>query len=190
MAKVDPYLRPLFDAMNDMLDPERVTAHLEKGVIEVAPLAFMRGRAQPVEQPVLTPDGWQPIGSACASATSWSAPTVGRRRCSASTRRAASRSSACAPGRCSTLCCAEHLWTVGRLTTVAAASAARPARRDEMIGRDARPPSAPLRAAAVSRTGGVRARDVPMDPYALGLLLGDGCLTTKTTPTFTTGDPN
>src|SRR6058998_1352234 len=44
MAKVDPYLRPLFDAMNDMLDPERVAAHLEKGVIEVAPLAFMRGR--------------------------------------------------------------------------------------------------------------------------------------------------
>jgi phosphate starvation-inducible PhoH-like protein len=44
MAKVDPYLRPLFDALNDMLDPERVTGHLEKGVIEVAPLAFMRGR--------------------------------------------------------------------------------------------------------------------------------------------------
>lgn len=44
MAKIDPYLRPLFDAMNDMLDPERVSAHLEKGVIEVAPLAFMRGR--------------------------------------------------------------------------------------------------------------------------------------------------
>src|SRR3954451_21778715 len=44
MAKADPYLRPLFDALNDMLDPERVTAHLEKGVIEVAPLAFMRGR--------------------------------------------------------------------------------------------------------------------------------------------------
>jgi phosphate starvation-inducible protein PhoH and related proteins len=44
MAKVDPYLRPLFDALNDMLDPEKVSAHLEKGVIEVAPLAFMRGR--------------------------------------------------------------------------------------------------------------------------------------------------
>jgi phosphate starvation-inducible PhoH-like protein len=44
MAKVDPYLRPLFDALNDMLDPERVSSHLEKGVIEVAPLAFMRGR--------------------------------------------------------------------------------------------------------------------------------------------------
>ena len=44
MAKVDPYLRPLFDALHDMLDPERVSSHLEKGVIEVAPLAFMRGR--------------------------------------------------------------------------------------------------------------------------------------------------
>ena len=44
MAKVDPYLRPLFDALHDMMDPERVSAHLEKGVIEVAPLAFMRGR--------------------------------------------------------------------------------------------------------------------------------------------------
>ena len=44
-AKVDPYLRPLFDALYDMLDPERVTAYLENGVIEVAPLAFMRGRS-------------------------------------------------------------------------------------------------------------------------------------------------
>ena len=44
MAKVDPYLRPLFDAMHDMMEAEKVTGHLEKGVIEVAPLAFMRGR--------------------------------------------------------------------------------------------------------------------------------------------------
>ncbi|MGZ4180648.1 MAG: PhoH family protein [Solirubrobacteraceae bacterium] len=44
MAKVDPYLRPLFDALHDMLEPEKVTQYLERGVIEVAPLAFMRGR--------------------------------------------------------------------------------------------------------------------------------------------------
>ncbi|MFM7247845.1 MAG: PhoH family protein, partial [Actinomycetota bacterium] len=44
MAKVDPYLRPLFDALYDMMDGERVTALLERGVVEVAPLAFMRGR--------------------------------------------------------------------------------------------------------------------------------------------------
>jgi phosphate starvation-inducible PhoH-like protein len=44
MAKVDPYLRPLFDALYDMLDGERVASYLEKGIVEVAPLAFMRGR--------------------------------------------------------------------------------------------------------------------------------------------------
>ena len=44
LEKVDPYLRPLFDALYDMLEPDRLTAHMEKGVIEVAPLAFMRGR--------------------------------------------------------------------------------------------------------------------------------------------------
>jgi phosphate starvation-inducible protein PhoH and related proteins len=44
-AKVDPYLRPLFDALYDMLDPERVATYLDRGVIEVAPLAFMRGRS-------------------------------------------------------------------------------------------------------------------------------------------------
>jgi phosphate starvation-inducible PhoH-like protein len=44
MAKIDPYLRPLFDALADMLDAEKVSLSLERGQIEVAPLAFMRGR--------------------------------------------------------------------------------------------------------------------------------------------------
>ncbi|MDP2710561.1 MAG: PhoH family protein [Solirubrobacteraceae bacterium] len=44
MAKIDPYLRPLFDALHDMLDAEKVSTYLERGQIEVAPLAFMRGR--------------------------------------------------------------------------------------------------------------------------------------------------
>ena len=43
-AKVDPYLRPLYDALHDMMDYERAEKLLERGTIEVAPLAFMRGR--------------------------------------------------------------------------------------------------------------------------------------------------
>src|SRR5947199_2948029 len=42
--KVDPYLRPLYDALYDMLEPEKVDRYLEKNVIEIAPIAFMRGR--------------------------------------------------------------------------------------------------------------------------------------------------
>ena len=44
LAKVDPYLRPLFDALYDMLDAEKLATFMERGTIEVAPLAFMRGR--------------------------------------------------------------------------------------------------------------------------------------------------
>jgi phosphate starvation-inducible PhoH-like protein len=42
--KVNPYLRPLYDALYDVLDPDRVERYLEKGIIEIAPIAFMRGR--------------------------------------------------------------------------------------------------------------------------------------------------
>ncbi|MFQ4146026.1 PhoH family protein [Chlorogloeopsis sp. ULAP02] len=42
--KVNPYLRPLYDAINEFIDPEKVPSLLERGVIEVAPLAYMRGR--------------------------------------------------------------------------------------------------------------------------------------------------
>ncbi len=43
-AKIDPYLRPLYDALQDMLDQEKFEAYLTSGIIEIAPLAFMRGR--------------------------------------------------------------------------------------------------------------------------------------------------
>ena len=42
--KIDPYLRPLFDALHDMLDPEAIPRLMSAGTIEVAPLAYMRGR--------------------------------------------------------------------------------------------------------------------------------------------------
>src|SRR5689334_10816480 len=63
LAKVDPYMRPLFDALYVTMDPEKLNAYIERGTIEVAPLAYMRGRAQPLSRPVLTPRGFRPIGS-------------------------------------------------------------------------------------------------------------------------------
>ncbi len=44
MEKIDPYLRPIYDALYDMMDAEKVQAYMQKGLIEVAPLAYMRGR--------------------------------------------------------------------------------------------------------------------------------------------------
>lgn len=44
VAKINPYLRPLFDALNDMLEPEAVKRYMDNDIIEIVPLAFMRGR--------------------------------------------------------------------------------------------------------------------------------------------------
>src|SRR5262245_20868772 len=60
--KIDPYLRPLYDALHDMIDPDSIPRLMAAGTIEVAPLAYMRGRAQPVDSPVLTPSGFGRIG--------------------------------------------------------------------------------------------------------------------------------
>lgn len=44
VAKINPYLRPLFDALNEMMEPEQVRRYMENDIIEIAPLAYMRGR--------------------------------------------------------------------------------------------------------------------------------------------------
>jgi phosphate starvation-inducible PhoH-like protein len=188
MAKIDPYLRPLFDALHDMIDPEKVATHLERNVIEVAPLAFMRGRAQPVDRKVLTPSGWRAIGSLSVGdlvTGSDGRPTPvlgvypqGRRR----VYRLSSQDGA------STLCCAEHLWTV-RTPDDRRRDTYRTLRTDEMIGRLRQNHQHRFELPLLGAPVELEPQDVPIDPYALGLLLGDGCITTKTTPTFTTRDP-
>ena len=111
--KIDPYLRPLYDALHDMLDPESIPKLMAAGTIEVAPLAYMRGRAQPVDAPGAHPGRLPPDRRRCGSATWSSGPTASRRRCSASTRRVRRTSTGSpprtAPRRCA---CGEHLWTV------------------------------------------------------------------------------
>jgi phosphate starvation-inducible protein PhoH and related proteins len=188
-AKVDPYLRPLFDALYDMLDPDRVNGYFERGVIEVAPLAFMRGRAQPVSTTVLTPSGFRPIGDLrvgdlVVGSNGRPTPVLG---VYPQGRKEVFRLRA--QDGASTLCCGEHLWRVftaedrrrqkpGRVLTVEEMRGSlRAAHRHRF--------ELPLLSAPVE----LPYQEVPMDPYALGLLLGDGCLTTKTTPSFSTADP-
>ena len=156
-AKVDPYLRPLFDALYDMLEPERVNQHLDRGVIEIAPLAFMRGRAQPLDRQVLTPSGFRPIGSLrvgdlVTGSDGRPTPVLG---VYPQGRREIFRVRA--QDGASTLCCAEHLWFV---TTPDDRRHGKPGRVRADRGDDWAPaaaPPAPLRAAADERAGAVRA---------------------------------
>ncbi|GIF16144.1 hypothetical protein Ate01nite_61760 [Actinoplanes teichomyceticus] len=186
--KIDPYLRPLYDALHDMLDPESIPRLMAAGTIEVAPLAYMRGRAQPLDAGVLTPDGWRPIGELTVGdlvVGSNGRPTPvlgvypqGRKP----VYRVTTQDGA------STLACGEHLWTVQTPDDRSHGRGARVVQTQDMIGR--------LRRGHVHRFElplvepvEFPEQDVPVDPYALGLLLGDGSLTTTTTPAFRTADP-
>ena len=188
-AKVDPYLRPLFDALYDMLEPERVNQHLERGVIEIAPLAFMRGRAQPLDRQVLTPAGFRPIGSLRVGDL-----VIGSDGCPTPVlgvypqgRKEVFRIRA--QDGAATVCCAEHLWFVTTPDDRKHARTGRVVETREMVGRLRRHHQHRFELPLLSEPAELMPRDVPVDPYALGLLLGDGCLTASTTPSFATADP-
>jgi len=189
MAKVDPYLRPLFDALYDMLDPDKVNQHLERGVIEVAPLAFMRGRAQPLDSQVLTPEGFRPLGSLrvgdlVVGSDGHPTPVLG---VYPQGRKEVFRVRA--QDGAATLCCAEHLWFVTTPDDRKHGKAGRVMQTRDMVGRLRYHHQHRFELPLLTAPAELPRREVPLDAYALGLLLGDGCLTTKTTPSFTTADP-
>jgi phosphate starvation-inducible protein PhoH and related proteins len=187
-AKVDPYLRPLFDALYDMLEPERVNTHLERGVIEIAPLAFMRGRAQPLDRQVLTPSGFRAIGTLevgdlVIGSDGLPTPVLG---VYPQGRKEVFRLRA--QDGAETLCCGEHLWFVTTPDDRKHGKAGRVVQTQDMVGRLRRHHQHRFELPVLNAPVEFEPREVPVDPYALGLLLGDGCLTTSTTPSFTTAD--
>ncbi len=187
--KIDPYLRPLYDALHDMVDPDSIPKLMAAGTIEVAPLAYMRGRAQPVSTGVLTPDGWRPIGELqvgdlVIGSNGEPTPVLGvYPQGEKKIYRLHSQDGA------SVLACENHLWTVRTRDDANRGKPWRVLETKDMIG--------DLRTAHYRKwelptlTAPVHfpERDVPMDAYALGLLLGDGCITGTTTPSFATNDP-
>jgi phosphate starvation-inducible PhoH-like protein len=187
--KIDPYLRPLYDALYDMMDAELIPKLMASGVIEVAPLAYMRGRAQPAFTKVLTPSGFRPIGDlrvgdvvtgsdGCPTQVLGVYPQGFKEIYRVYTQDGAS-----------TLASGDHLWSVYTRDDRRRGRPARVLQTKEMIGN--------LRAAhyhryelpLISAPVEFAALPVPLDPYALGLLLGDGCVTCSTTPSFATNDP-
>jgi phosphate starvation-inducible PhoH-like protein len=186
--KIDPYLRPLYDALHDMMDPDAIGKLMNAGVIEVAPLAFMRGRAQPVFTKVLTPKGFRPIGELRVGDLvigSDGRPTVvdgvypqGFKQIYRVYTQDGS----------STLASEDHLWAVYTNADGRRGKPARVLQTKEMIGNlrvaHQHRYELPLLTAPVS----FDPRPVLLDPYALGLLLGHGCFSCRATPSFATTD--
>ncbi len=188
-AKIDPYLRPLYDALYDMLDQEKFESYLTSGVIEVAPLAFMRGRAQPLTTKVLTPLGWREMGSLEVGDHVIGSDGRPTRVLGVYPQGEKDSYRVTFSDGSSVECCEEHLWTVRTASDKRRGKPGRVLETREMMGN--------LRAAhqyryeipMLSAPAELPGQPVPLDPYALGLLLGDGCTTCTITPSFSTADP-
>ena len=186
--KVDPYLRPLYDALFDLVDTERVTKMLEKRIIEIAPLAFMRGRAQPLDSLLMTPNGWRKMGEIKLGDLvigSDGKPTEvigvypqGVKKVYRLTMTDGS----------SVLACNEHLWQVKTLEDKRRNKPARVLETQEMLDNFRRNHQYRYELPLVSAPVEFEHREVSLEPYALGLLLGDGCITGKTSPSFCSND--
>jgi phosphate starvation-inducible protein PhoH and related proteins len=187
--KIDPYLRPLYDALYDMMDPESIPKLMSAGIIEVAPLGYMRGRAQPLFTKVLTPSGFQSIGDLQVGDEVIGSDGRPTEVLGVYPQGFKEIYRVHTQDGSSTLASGDHLWSVHTRHDKYRGKPVRVLSTKEMIGN--------LRAAhyhryelpLLSAPVNFEPRPVPLDPYALGLLLGDGCLTCSTTPSFATNDP-
>lgn len=186
--KVDPYLRPLYDALFDLVDEERITKMLEKRIIEVAPLAFMRGRAQTLESKILTSIGWRTMGSLELGDDVVGSDGKPVKVIGIFPQGKKDIYRVTMTDNSSTLTCAEHLWAVRTASDKRRKRPLRILQTQEMINNlrcfHQYRYELPLLSAPVKW----KYSEPPLDPYALGLLLGDGCITGKTSPGFTTSD--
>ncbi len=186
--KVDPYLRPLYDALFDLVDGERVAKMLEKRIIEVAPLAFMRGRAQTLDSLLLTSDGWRKmgdikIGDEVIGSDGKATEVVGvfpqgKKKVYRLTMTDGS----------STVACAEHLWQVKTMEDKRRNKQPRVLETREMLGNFRRNHQYRYELPLLSAPVEFARKEILIEPYALGLLLGDGCISDKTSPAFCTAD--
>jgi len=184
--KIDPYLRPLYDALHDMVDPDSIPRLTAAGTIEIAPLAYMRGRAQPLDAQVLTPAGFVPIGSLevgdlVIGSSGEPTPVLG---VFPQGRKPVYRVSS--QDGATTRCCGEHLWTVTTRDDKRRGKS-RVVQTTEMIGRLGQNHFRRFELPVVQPVQ-MPTQPVPLDPYALGLLLGDGSITCSTTPSFCSAD--
>lgn len=187
-AKIDPYLRPLYDALQDMLDQEKFESYLTSGVIEIAPLAFMRGRAQPLTSKVLTPLGWREMGSLEVGDHVIGSDGKPTRVLGVYPQGEKDTYRVTFSDGSSVECCEEHLWTVYTASDKRRETGGRVLETREMMDNLQAAHQYRYEIPLLSAPVAFAEQPVPLDPYALGLLLGDGCTTCTTTPSFASAD--
>jgi phosphate starvation-inducible PhoH-like protein len=186
--KVDPYLRPLYDALFDLVDAEKVTKMLEKRIIEIAPLAFMRGRSQPLESKILTPKGWKKMGDIKLNDNVIGSDGKAIKVIGIFPQGKKKVFRVIMTDGSSALACSEHLWQVKTLEDKRRNKSPRVLETQEMLDNYRRNNQYRYEIPLISSPIDWKFQNTTIEPYGLGLILGDGCISGKTSPCFTTAD--
>lgn len=186
--KVDPYLRPLYDALFDLVDYERVTKFIEKRVIEVAPLAFMRGRAQPMDSLLMTPEGWRrmgeiKVGDLVVGSDGKPTEVIG---VFPQGKKPVYRLSMTDGAR--VVACGEHLWQVKTLEGERRNKPPRVLETQQMLGNVKRRRQYRYELPTLSEPVEFPWQSIPIDPYSLGLFLGEASVSNKTASSLSPTD--
>jgi len=185
--KMDPWLAPIYHNLYMLYSREKIDKHLENGDIEIVPFAFIRGRAQPLDAKIYTPEGYknmgeiQPgdeiIGSHGRSIKVLNIFPQGKKNIYRITFSDGS----------STECCDEHLWEVIHNTynnKKKEVLQLKDFKDNIKTSTGQRKYKIPI----LSNPVEFKSQNLPIDPYTLGCLLGDGSITKGVCPTFSTND--
>lgn len=186
--KVHPYFRPLYDALYAAIGPESTKRMLESGVIEVAPLAYMRGRAQPLTANILTPSGYRLMGDLqvgdliCAPDNTIVSLTGVFPQGTKDVYEVAFSDGS------KTRCSEDHLWDVQTVDTRNRSGNFQTLSIKEMMNSLYTSNGVKRYNIPISDPIDFVKQSVPIDPYLLGLLLGDGSLHENASITITSSD--
>lgn len=188
-AKLDPYIRPIFDSMIDIIGFDELKLKIDKGVIEIAPLAFMRGRAQPLHSLIATPQGFVRMGDVKVGMSILGSDGKTSEITGIFPQGPKSIYRVSFNDGTSTLCSEDHMWVTKTLSEKRHNKDFSIKTTDEI--RDSllnnfrqKNHEIPINSAPCEFMESL----VPIDPYLLGVLLGDGCLHEKASISFVTTD--
>jgi phosphate starvation-inducible protein PhoH and related proteins len=185
--KMDPWIQPIYQNMYMLYDKSKIEKLISDGKIEIVPLAFMRGRAQPLDSKIYTPQGYKlmgdivpgdyVIGSKGQPIKVLEIFPQGKKDIYKITFSDGS----------STECCDEHLWNIlhiDRKSKGFVTTQLKDFKNDLKTKTGQRKYKIPIISSPIE----FNSKDTPIDPYTLGCLLGDGSITGVVTPCFSTND--
>lgn len=185
--KMDPWLAPIYHNLYTLYGKEKVDREIQKGAIEIVPFAFMRGRAQPLDAKIYTPDGYKLMGELKPNDLIIGSKGEPIKVLEIFPQGEKDIYKITFSDGSSTECCDEHLWEIINNTYSNKKKEILPL-KDFKDNLKTKTGQRKYKIPIMSNPAEFNDVPTPIDPYTLGCLIGDGSITKGVCPTFSTND--